>query len=146
MSIGYDLTFDINEFGNPKIKSELESIKDIILFILYTKPGQYPSMPQIGLDIDNLLYSHYDDIDIESLKNKIIDQCSALETFFDSNQVTIQKFIYNNNPLLYIQIVGVSKYPSTYQADDINTIGKYDIALTHDELNRLISNVKVVKN
>lgn len=146
LSIGYDLTFDINEFGVPKIKSELESVKDIILFILYTKPGQYPSMPDIGLDIDNLLYSHYDDINIENLKNKILNQCSALGTFFNSNQIIIQKFMYQNHPLLHIQIVGVSKYPSDYQSDDIDKIGKYNIALTHDELNKLITKTSVSKS
>jgi len=146
MSIGYDLTFDINEFGNPKIKSELESIRDIILFILFTRPGQYPSMPDIGLDIDSLLYSHYDDIDVFNIKNKILEQCAALGTYFDSNQIVIRKYIYNNSPLLHFQIMGIAKYPSTYQADDINTLGKYDIALTHDELNRLITYSHLVKN
>ena len=61
-SIGCDVTFELNEFNNPRIKSEIETLKDIILFILFSRPGQYPSLPQIGLNIRDYLYDFYDEI------------------------------------------------------------------------------------
>ena len=146
MSIGYDLTYEINEFGNAKIKSEIESIRDIVLFILFTKPGQYPSMPDIGLDIDTVLYSFYDNIDIRLLRNQIVNQCSALGVYFDAGNIEIQKMRYQNHPIILIQITGLTKYPADYQADDINTVGKYDIALTHDELNKLVIGINFNKD
>ena len=47
-SIGYDGTFELNEFNEPKLASEIEVVKNIILTVLFFKPGQYPSLPTIG--------------------------------------------------------------------------------------------------
>ena len=55
-NIGYDCTFELNEFNEPKLSSEIETIKNTLLFILFSKPGQYPSLPQIGIDINSYLY------------------------------------------------------------------------------------------
>lgn len=145
MSIGYDLTYEINEFGNAKIKSEIESIRDVVLFILFTKPGQYPSMPDVGLDIDSVLYSFYDEIDTQVLQYQIINQCSSLGVYFNAGNLKVGKFRYQNHVYILIQITGQIKYPSDYQADDINETGRYDIALTHDELNKLVSNIEFTK-
>jgi hypothetical protein len=58
-NIGYDTTFELNEFNEHRLRSEIELIKNTILFILFAKPGQYPSLPHIGLDIQSMLYSFY---------------------------------------------------------------------------------------
>ena len=43
-SIGADLTFELDQYNEPRLKSEGEMIKDIILYVLFSKPGQYPSL------------------------------------------------------------------------------------------------------
>ena len=62
-SIGYDTTFELNEFNEPKLRSEMETLKNVLLFVLFTKPGQYPSLPTVGLNIGSSLYEFYDEIE-----------------------------------------------------------------------------------
>lgn len=97
--IGYDGTFEMNEFNEPRIRSEIEVVKNTILYILFTKPGQYPSLPSIGLDIESKLYSFYDEINTEDLKEKLINQCNALGAYINSGMVDIRKQKYRNKHL-----------------------------------------------
>lgn len=139
--IGYDTTFELNEFREPKIKSEIEVVKDIILFILFSKEGQYPSLPKIGLNIRSYLYSFYDDLNVMELKSELIHQCEALGCYFDMNMINIRKKRYNNQPSLLINVYGTEKYPNGYMKDHIRNNG-YLIGITYDELKRMIYDVK----
>jgi hypothetical protein len=141
-NIGYETTFELNEFNQPRIRSELENVKDAVLFILFSKPGQYPSLPNIGLDLQGLLYSFYDEIDTNDLKQKIISQCEALGTYFDKGVIEIKKTKYKNQPSLMIHIEGTESFPSGYMKDYITeSKNQYLIGITYDELNRMIYNI-----
>lgn len=142
--MGYDLTFELNEFHKPRIRSELEMIKNIVLFILFSKPGQYPSLPTIGLNIEDRLYSFYDEIDEVELKNEIIKQCEILKFFFDSSTIGIRKYIYHDKPSLIIHIQGKEEYPDKYMNDQRRNANKYLIGITYNELNEMIYNMKAV--
>ena len=139
--IGYDTTFELNEFGKPRIRSEIEVVKNTILFILFCKPGQYPSLPHIGLDIQSLLYSYYDELNTDDLKNELATQCEALGVCFKQGLVDIKKIMYNKQPSLFIHIEGEESYPSGYMKDISGTSNKYMIGITFDELNRMIYNI-----
>lgn len=143
-SIGYDITFEMNEFNQPKLKSEIELVKDVILYILFSKPGQYPSLPDIGLDIQSILYSFFDELDAEDLKAKLRDQCEALGVFLNNGSIEIKKTRYKDRPSLIIGIQGKVSYPTGYLKTTSDNI--YLIGITLDELNKLlydISNEKV---
>ena len=140
-NIGYDTTFELNEFNEPRIRSEIEVVKDIILFILFAKPGQYPSLPHIGLDIQSKLYSFYDELDESDLKFKINDQCKAMGMYLNEGVVQIKKTKYKGHPSLMISIEGSEQYPSGYMRDHINNTNRYLIGITFDELNRMIYNI-----
>ncbi len=142
--MGYDLTFELNEFHKPRIRSELEMIKNIVLFILFSKPGQYPSLPTIGLNIEDRLYSFYNEIDEVELKNEIIKQCEILKFFFDSSTIGIRKYIYQDKPSLIIHIQGKEEYPDKYMNDQRRNANKYLIGITYNELNEMIYNMKAV--
>lgn len=142
--LGYDLTFELNEFHQPRIRSEIELIKNIILFILFSKPGQYPSLPTIGLNIEDKLYSHYDEIDEDELKNDLIEQCNVLSDAFNSSMIGIKKYIYQNHPSLIIHIQGIETFPSNYMKDQRTNVNKYLIGITFDELNKIICDIKGV--
>jgi hypothetical protein len=101
--IGYDTTFELNEFGQPKLRSEIEVVKNTILYVLFSKPGQYPSIPQIGLDIESILYSFFDELDEDTLVTKICEQCEALGVYFNSGSVAVKKQMYRNKPSLLIK-------------------------------------------
>lgn len=137
MDIGYDLSFEMNAFKNPRIISDLETVKNVILFILFAKPGQYPSLPNIGLDIESLLYSHYDDLDTEKLKSDIISQCGAMNYYFKTGSVDIVKMMYRKRPSLLINIEGTASYPEGYM-NDASSNNKYLIGITFDEMSKMI--------
>lgn len=140
-SIGYDTTFELNEFNEPRIRSELETLKDVILFILFSKPGQYPSLPTIGMDLQDRLYEFYDEIDPEQLKAEITEQCSILGSYINGETVSIMKMIYNGYPSLLIHIEGNETFPSSYKCDKVGNSGRYMIGITYNELNQMIYNV-----
>jgi hypothetical protein len=139
--IGCDTTFELNEFNEPRIRSEIETLKDALLFILFSKPGAYPSIPEIGLDIESYLYSFYDDIDEEVLKNQITEQCELLGAYIGGGTIQIQKTKYRGKPSLLIHIEGTEEYPSSYKHDNISSNDKYLIGITYDELNNMIYNI-----
>ena len=131
LSSGLDVTFDLNKFSAPKLISADELAKNIIFFILFSKPGAYPSLPMIGMDIEQYLFSFYDEIDIGSIKSKLIEQCSFLEEYFSVNNILISKSIKNNRPSLDIQI-------NYSPLKDDSKLKNYHIGITYDELNKMI--------
>lgn len=139
--IGYDLTFELNEFEQPRIRSEIELVKNTLLFVLFSKPGQLPSLPTIGLNIGDYLYSHYDEIDTNDLKQQISDQCEALGVYFDTEIIGIKKMIYQNIPALLIHVEGQEVYPEDYMKDNITTVNRYLIGITYDALQQMIYNI-----
>jgi hypothetical protein len=141
--LGYDLTFELNSFGQPRIRSEIEMIKNIVLYVILSKPGQYPSLPNIGLDIESLLYSDYETLDVEELKKQIYAQCNALGTYFGDNTIQVQKTIYNNKPSLLIHIDGSDILPDNdeYLIDANAKNEIYMIGITFDDLDQLLYNI-----
>jgi hypothetical protein len=138
--LGYDVSFALDDFGKPRLRSEAELMKNVVLFVLFSKPGQYPSLPNIGLDIQSLLYSYYDEIDSNDLKAKIVSQCTALGTYFDSGNIIVRKVIYRGKPSLMIHIESNDDaLPSGYNGKD--TSDKYQIGITFNELNQMIYSI-----
>jgi len=141
--VGYDLTFELNEFEEPKLRSEIETLKDALLFVLFTKPGQYPSLPQIGMNIQNELYSNYDKLDTDDIKNRIIDQCHALGQYLDAGTIAIRKTKYKNIPSLLIYVEGTATFPPSYKSSSAIP-SKYYIGLTYDDMKNMIYNINAV--
>ena len=145
-NVGYDTTFELNEFNEPRIRSQMETLKDVLLFVLFSKPGSYPSIPQIGMNIEDQLYSFYDEINEDNIKSNIIDQCSLLGTYISDGTIQIKKAIYRNKPSLIIQITGTEHFPAGYKHDNINDTDRFYIGITYDELNKMIYNVNAVSS
>lgn len=146
VTIGYDTTFELNEFHEPRIRSEIEVVMNTLLFVLFSKPGQYPSIPTIGLDIQSNLYEFYEDIDEEDLKAQIIEQCNMLGAYFLDGTITIKKANYKNKPSLLICVDGNAEYPDGYKHDDVGNSDRYLIGLTYDETNKMVSSIKEVNS
>lgn len=139
-SIGYDGTFALNEFNQPKLSSEIETVKNVLLFILFAKPGQYPSLPYIGLNLQEMLYSFYDEINETDLKNKCCEQCKMLGVYIQNNVIDFKKTIYQGKPSLMIHIEGTETYPNGYMADKVGNSTKYLIGITLNDINEMIYN------
>ena len=134
--LGYDASFALDGFGRARIRGEAELIKNAILFVLFSKPGQYPSLPNIGLDIQNKLYSFYNEINNNDLRDQIVSQCSALGTYFDKGIINVRKVMYRNQPSLMIHIDCSETLPDGYAV--VDDTSKYQIGITFDELNQMI--------
>lgn len=131
--IGIDVTFGLDNFNRPKKISQLEMVKNIILFILFSKKGQIPSIPSIGMNIENLLYQHYEDIDVSSIKEELISQCSILSNFLNGSTIDIEKLIEDGKPTIKVKMV------YQYNEDLIKKTQKYQLGITYDELAKMIS-------
>lgn len=144
--MGYDTTFEINEFGDHRIRSEIEVVKDIFLFILFTKPGQYPSIPFLGYDIETKLYSYYDEFTENDIIEGVCAQCEALREYFDKGIIAIKKTMYKKqHPALLINIAGTESYPKGYMKDSVDIANKYLIGITFNEMNKMVYDISAQK-
>lgn len=73
-----EMDFDIDNFGGQKYLKSADSIGSIILNLLFMRPGSYPSMPHLGINITSKLYSISDELDVDEIKNKLQSQCTEL--------------------------------------------------------------------
>ena len=137
-TMGYDLTFELNEFGNPRIRSEIETVKDVLLTVLFTRKGEIPSLPTVGIGLEDFLYEAFDEIDEDALKQDIVEQCEMMQMYFSRSAIQIKKLTYKDKPLLMIQINGTETYPSSYLHDNIGVSDQYNIGISFDETNNLV--------
>lgn len=80
-----EVGFGRDDMMRPKVLSRVESFKQIMNNIFLTKPGNYPSYPELGLDIASRIdYVDPDDIDFELLKEDIRGQ---MVTVFNLEEV-----------------------------------------------------------
>ena len=59
--LGYDVLLDTDSMYKPKIIPSFELTVNSIITLLMMKPGQYPSVPELGLDIESYLFEYSDD-------------------------------------------------------------------------------------
>ena len=82
------------------------------LLLLLGKPGFYPSIPTIGIDIEQYLYTFIDDINIDDIKAKIAVQCSDFLPAIREGNFDIQKTIMKDRVLLVFVLPTISKKQS----------------------------------
>ena len=140
-TLGFDATFEINDFNQPKILSDVEMMKNILLYLLFSKPGDYPSLPEVGMNLNDLLYNYYDDIDESLIKDRLIQQCPALEFFFNSGNIQIKKVKYRNQPSMIIHISGKPVYPKGYMTEGDGT-NEVLIGITFNEMKELMLSIQ----
>lgn len=104
--------FGVNNFNEPKIITGNNVLAMTILLILFGKPGCYPSLPSLGMNIQQYLYSMYDEINVDAIKAILVTQCSMLSNAINSDVIEVFKTINNGNPLLVIKIPIVSSSDS----------------------------------
>lgn len=78
MAVLPEVDFGLDNFKQPKVLSKKDSVVQIILSMFFLRPGNYPSMPHIGINISKYLYATEGELDPEELKRDIFNQCSEL--------------------------------------------------------------------
>lgn len=101
---GVEPSFGLNNFNQAKYKNETETIANSIINLLFGRPGYFPSMPNLGINIQNTLYMFWDEIDELVIKAQIASQCSAFREYIDDGSLDVVKSSYNGEPLLLVVI------------------------------------------
>lgn len=101
---GLEPSFGVNSFNQAMYKNETETVANGILNLLFGKPGYFPSMPDLGINIQSLLYSFWDEINTTTLKAQIAAQCGEFKSYIKDGSLDVIKSSYNNKPLLIIVI------------------------------------------
>lgn len=132
--LGYDVLLDVDEFHKPKLITSFQMCINIILTLLIMKPGQYPSIPELGVDIEQYLMEYSDDETIPTkVTNAIYDQCNKISL----TGITVHTFFSKINPSkheLCVEIKGTDFI--TFNEPEQTAI----IGISYDKLNRLYIN------
>lgn len=91
--------------------------------------------------METILYNCYDELDVNDLKNKVIEQCKMLGVYIQNNIIDMKKTRYQGQPALMIHIEGIETYPTGYMADSIGTSTRYLIGVTFDDIGKMIYNI-----
>ena len=129
--LGYDALLDVDAYNKPKIASTFELCVNGILTLLFMKPGQSPSIPELGIDITQYLHEYSDDKSIpRAIINQLNDQCNQLQytgitfdCFFDK---TVEGF-----DALVIKIQGDERLARGTMGNIVY------VGISYDKLNRL---------
>ena len=103
---GIDPKFGVNAFERGDYSNETQTVANNFLALLFGKPGYFPSMPELGIYIQSYVYQHYDDINTEAIKSRVVRQCDELMDWvndgsFDVMKVRNQK---NGSPMLLFKL------------------------------------------
>lgn len=130
-TLGYDVLMDVDAYNKPKVISTFEMCVNAILTLLKMKPGQYPSIPELGIDIEQYLHEYADDPELPNeIKTKLYDQCNRLMAVDISIDVYIEH-VENGSNALIVKVEGSDTL--TYGGRSPAVI----IGITYDKLNRL---------
>ncbi|HAU88253.1 MAG TPA: hypothetical protein DCW90_23095 [Lachnospiraceae bacterium] len=116
-----DPAFGVDNFLQAKFYNETETVANNFMTLLFGKPGFFPSIPYLGLDIPNRLYTTVDSETIQGLKNEVRRQCEELIDFVDDGSFDIQLTFIKEQPVLVFILPIVEKDCTKHFAVGIKT-------------------------
>ena len=130
-TLNYDVVFDSDSMYKSRVLSTFELGVNSILTLLFMKPGQYPSIPDLGIDIESYLYEYSDDPKIPGeIRNKLIDQCNIIDVIGIDIDIRFDKTAEGYDVLI-VELTGTERLG--YGNDSSHII----IGISYDKLNRL---------
>lgn len=139
-SLGYDVLMDTDSFNKPKVISTFQLCVNSVLALLLMKPGQYPSIPDLGIDIEQYLHEYSDDKSIPAtIKTKLYDQMNMLELTGVQIEVMFDRTDDGFDALL-VQITGDERLEYGEKLSPVI------IGITYDKLNHLYYRVSYAKD
>lgn len=95
-----DPAFGLDDFKKPKLLNSDRTLVNCAMMVLCGKPGFYPSIPYLGMDVRQYLYHFEDEINTDELKAKLIYQCPDLANEVDTGGMDILKIHRNEQNIL----------------------------------------------
>lgn len=140
MALPRDVGLGKDNFQKSKIFNETDSLINYILNILLMRPGNMPSMPDIGVNIGQYIQPNMkQELDTEFIKGLIMSNCEDLLPYLSADElvVSIVKDEYGKDILL-IKIPLVMEADSKVQQDAYYAF--YRNELNELEFNFLVDN------
>lgn len=104
MSLPKDVGYGLDGFHRQEVYNEAQSVARYILEILLTRPGNYPGLPHIGLNIRQLLYNNLENFNSQLLKEQIYNQCNLLMPSIVGEDIYVGVVVYAGREYLLIRI------------------------------------------
>ena len=98
-----EASLEINSFDKPAELSNVAAWSQLLLNLIFLKPGTYPSLPEMGVGIENYQYDFLDDT-ISDLSTKITEQHKTYLPDVPLSGIQISKLEQNGEPILIIQL------------------------------------------
>jgi hypothetical protein len=96
------------------------------------KPGQFPSIPELGIDINSYLLEYADDPRIpREIESKLNDQCNRLQYTGMTFECYIDNKTYPGTPALVIKVTATERLAKGSEGDIVY------IGISYDKLNQL---------
>ena len=129
--LGYDVLLDLDSAYKPKVIPTFELVVNSVIALLVMKPGQYPSIPDLGIDIEQYLLDFSDDVNIPlKIQSQLEDQCNRLGWTGILIDVGFDKSITNLD-MLVVRIDGTEYITQGVETPHVI------IGITYDKLKRL---------
>ena len=129
--------FGLNDFNAPKMLKGNDVLINTFLMICFGKPGCFPSMPEIGLNLQRYFYQFEDSIDEKAIKSALALQCSLLTSDIESGNIDV-KVVKNEDGKTTLLIVA----PTAEEvANNILVIG-----ITSGAKNNVIYNYEIMQS
>lgn len=89
MPLPRDVGLGKDDFQKSKIFNQETSLVNYILNILLMKPGNLPSQPNIGVDINKYVQNNMETLDTETLKGLITSNCEDLIPYITNDDIFV---------------------------------------------------------
>lgn len=109
-TIFYEPTMGKDDFKQTKVKENWEAIATSICMVLFGKPGFYPTIPDLGLNIRQYRNMRLDEIDPDEIKLALSSQLPLLSDDIMDGLIEVETVnLPNGDAMLLITIpIGVS--------------------------------------
>ena len=98
-----ELAIQINSFDKPTELNDVNAWSQLMLNLIFLKPGTYPSMPEMGVGIEDYQYDFLEEA-VEELAAKINEQQSTYLPDIPLAGTQISKIDNNGHPVLLIKL------------------------------------------
>lgn len=138
MPLPRDVGLIKDDFQKSTIYNRHQSLVNYILNILLMKPGNLPTMPELGVNITKYIKNNMSEIlDPAQLQGLIASNCKDMLPFIDESRIFVANdIIHNGRSYLIISI------PLIEEVEEQSTITAY-YAFYRDELNKLHFNFQI---
>jgi hypothetical protein len=99
-----DPVYGVNHFNQTKVLSESETLINNILMILFGKPGFYPSIPYLGMDIEGYLYMLEDEVNPVEIKAQLASQCREFLPNIKDGSMNVYTANYKDHLMLIFEL------------------------------------------